>query len=77
MRYGYRRIAVLLRREGLACEGQAACIDFTSWKLAMRLKPPRRPVMAKQRDDRSNANGRNQVWGDGLDAHELFDGRRI
>jgi hypothetical protein len=30
--------------------------------------------MAMQRDDRSNANGPNQVSADGLD---LFDGRRI
>jgi putative transposase len=28
----------------------------------MRLKPPRRRVMAKLRDDRSNATGPNQVW---------------
>jgi putative transposase len=30
--------------------------------LQMRLKPPRRRVMAKLRDDRSNATGANQVW---------------
>jgi len=30
--------------------------------LQMRLKPPRRRVKAKLRDDRSNATGANQVW---------------
>jgi hypothetical protein len=30
--------------------------------LQMRLKPPRRRVMAKLRDDPSNATGPNQVW---------------
>ena len=30
--------------------------------LQMRLKPPRRRVMAKLRSDRSDATGPNQVW---------------
>jgi putative transposase len=30
--------------------------------LQMRLKPPRRRVMTKLRDDRSNATAPNQVW---------------
>ena len=30
--------------------------------LQMRLKPPRRRVLAKLRDDRSNATEPNQVW---------------
>ena len=45
--------------------------------LQMRLKPPRRRVMAKLRDDRSNASGPNQVWAMDWMHDELFDGRRI
>jgi putative transposase len=43
----------------------------------MRLKPPRRRVMAKLRDDRSNATGPNQVWAMDWMYDELFDGRRV
>jgi putative transposase len=43
----------------------------------MRLKPPRRRVMAKLRDDRSNATGANQVWAMDWMYDELFDGRRL
>jgi putative transposase len=43
----------------------------------MRLKPPRRRVMAKLRDDRSDATGPNQVWAMDWMYDELFDGRRL
>jgi putative transposase len=43
----------------------------------MRLKPRRRRVMAKLRDDRSNATGPNQVWAMDWMHHELFDGRPL
>ena len=43
----------------------------------MRLKPRRRRVMAKLRDDRSNATGPNQVWAMDWMHDELFDGRRL
>jgi hypothetical protein len=42
-----------------------------------RLKPPRRRVMAKLRDDRSHATGPNQVWAMDWMHDELFDGRRV
>ena len=43
----------------------------------MRLKPPRRRVMAKLRDDCSDATGPNQVWAMDWMYDELFDGRRL
>lgn len=45
--------------------------------LQMRLEPPRLRVMAKLRDDRSNATGPNQVWAMDWLHDELFDGRRL
>jgi putative transposase len=43
----------------------------------MRLKLLRRRVMAKLRDDRSDATGPNQVWAMDCMFDELFDGRRL
>jgi len=62
MRYGYRRITVLLRREGWHVNVKRVHRLYRLEGLQMRLKPPRRRVMAKLRDDRSNATGANQVW---------------
>src|SRR5262249_28170334 len=45
--------------------------------LQMRLKPPRRRVTAKLRDDRTNATGPNQVWAIDWMHDELFDGCRL
>jgi transposase len=62
MRYGYRRITVLLRREGWHVNVKRLHRLYRLEGLQMRLKPPRRRVMAKLRNDRSNATGPNQVW---------------
>jgi putative transposase len=62
MRYGYRRIAVMLRREGWRINVKRVHRLYRLEGLQMRHKPPRRRVMAKLRDDRSNASGPNQVW---------------
>ena len=43
----------------------------------MRLKPPRRRVMAKLRSDRSDATGPNQVWAMDWMHDEIFDRRRL
>jgi len=62
MRYGYRRITVLLRREGWHVKVKRVHRLYRLEGLHMRPKPPRRRVIAKLRDDRTNANGPNQVW---------------
>jgi len=50
----------------------------TGWKACTcGPKPPRRRVMAKLREDRSNATGPNQVWVMDWMHDELFDGRRL
>ena len=76
MRYGYRRITVMLRREGWH-ERQAGASALSAAGPANAAQPPRRRVMAKLRDDRSNATGPNQVWAMDWMYDELFDGRRF
>jgi putative transposase len=77
VRYGYRRITVLLRREGWHVNVKRVHRLYCLEGLQMRLKPSRRRVMAKLRDDRSNATGPNQVWAMDWMHDELFDGRRL
>ena len=77
MRYGYRRIAVLLRREGWHVNVKRVHRLYRLEGPQMRLKPPRRRVMAKLPDDRSHATGPNQVWAMDRMHDELFDGRRL
>jgi transposase InsO family protein len=72
MRYGYRRITVLLRREGQHVNVKRVRRLYRLEGLQMRLI-----VMAKLRDDRSNATGPDQVWEMDWMHDELFDGRRL
>ena len=44
---------------------------------SVRVRTPRRRIMAKLRDDRSNATGPNQVWAMDWMHDELFNGKRI
>ena len=68
MRYGYRRTTVLLQREGWHVNVKRVRRLYRLEGLQMRLKPPPRRVMAKLRDDRSNATGPESDVGNGLDA---------
>ena len=76
-RYGYRRIHIVLRREGWLVNVKRIRRLYGLEGLQMRLKPPRRRVMAKLRSDRSSATGPNQVWAMDWMYDELFDGRRL
>lgn len=76
-RYGYRRIHIVLRREGWLVNVKRVRRLYCLEGLQMRHKPPRRRVTAKLRDDRSNATGPNQVWAMDWTHDELFDGKRI
>jgi putative transposase len=74
--YGYRRIAVLLRREGWHVNVKRVHRLYCLEGLQMRLKQPRRRVVAKLRDDRSDATGPKQVWA--MDwMHDALSGRRL
>ena len=77
VRYGYRRIHILLRREGWEINVKRVRRLYNLEGLQMRLKPPRRRVMAKLRSDRSDATGPNQVWAMDWMFDETFDGKRL
>ena len=76
-RYGYRRVHIVLRREGWRVNVKRVRRLYCLEGLQMRHKPPRRRVTAKLRDDRSNATGPNQVWAMDWMHDELFDGKRL
>jgi putative transposase len=56
VRYGYRRIHVLLRREGWVVNRKRFYRIYCEGSLAMRLKPPRRRKFAMVRAERSVAD---------------------
>jgi putative transposase len=77
VRYGYRRIHVLLRREGWQVNVKRVCRLYREQGLQLRNKSPKRRVKAKLRRDRSRATEANQVWAMDFVHDQLFDGRRI
>ena len=56
VRYGYRRVHVLLRREGWEVNIKRTDRIYNELGLQLRNKTPKRRVKAKLRDDRKPAN---------------------
>src|SRR5690349_12383603 len=77
VRYGYRRIHVLLRREGWLVNTKRVCRLYREMGLQLRNKSPKRRVKAQLREDRTPATAANQVWAMDFVHDQLFDGRRI
>ena len=61
-RYGYRRIYVLLRREGWSVNHKRVYRLYRAEGLAIRQKPPKHRVAAKIRGDRVEAHAPNVCW---------------
>ncbi len=66
MRYGYRRIHVLLRREGWRVNAKRMWRLYREMGLQLRNKTPKRRVKAKLREGRSDAVDGERSLGDGL-----------
>jgi transposase InsO family protein len=77
VRYGYRRIHVLLRREGWLVNAKRVRRLYREMGLQLRNKSPKRRVKAQLREDRSPATAANQVWAMDFVHDQLFDGRKI
>jgi putative transposase len=77
VRYGYRRITVLLKREGWPVNGKRIYRLYKALGLQLRNKTPKRKVKAKLRDDRRPATRPNDIWAMDFLHDELFDGRKI
>lgn len=62
VRYGYRRIHVLLRREGWEINGKRVYRLYKEIGLGLRKKAPKRGVKAKLWEGRCAASRVNEVW---------------
>lgn len=77
VRYGYRRIHVLLRREGWQINHKRTRRIYRELGLQLRNKTPKRKVKAKLREDRVPATAPNECWSMDFLSDQLFDGHKI
>jgi transposase InsO family protein len=77
IRYGYRKIRVLLNREGWNVSRYLAYRLYREEGLALRPRGRRRRRAATQRRERIPCTAPNQIWGLDCVADQLADGRRF
>lgn len=77
MRYGYRRLHVLLRREGWKINKKRVYRLYVEEGLGLRIKRPRRRRSAVARVALPNPTGPNQIWSMDFVSDELGWGRRF
>lgn len=77
VRYGYRRVHVLLRREGWPVNAKRIYRLYKEMGLQIRNKTPKRRVKAKLREDRTEAVHSNDVWAMDFVHDQLATGRKI
>lgn len=77
IRYGYRRIHILLEREGWKINHKRVYRLYAEEQLSLRFKRPKRHVSAVHRLPREGVGALNEVWGMDFVSDELTNGRRI
>ena len=77
VRYGYRRIHVLLRREGWPVNAKRVYRLYRELGLQLRNKTPKRRVRAKLRNDRCSATRSNETWAMDFVHDQLATGRKL
>ncbi len=77
VRYGYRRVHVLLRREGWSLGQNKTRRIYRELGLQLRNKTPKRRVKAKLREDRRNATRPNETWAMDFVHDQLATGRKL
>lgn len=77
MRFGYRRVHVLLRREGWSVNAKKTYRIYKELGMQLRNKTPKRRVKAKLREDRKKAVGPNDVWAIDFVHDQLASGRKL
>jgi putative transposase len=75
--YGYRRLHILIQREGWSVNHKRVYRLYREEGLAMRKRPPRRRKACLKRELRPLAAEKNECWSMDFMSDELFDGRRI
>jgi putative transposase len=77
VRYGYRRVQVLLRREGWMINHKKTRRIYRELGLQLRSKTPKRRVKAKLRDDRSEATRAHETWAMDFVHDQLATGSKL
>jgi putative transposase len=77
VRYGYRRVHVLLRREGWHINQKRTRRIYYELGLQLRKKTPKRRVKAKLRDDRRPATRSNETWAMDFVHDQLATGHKL
>ncbi|SEP38186.1 putative transposase [Rhodopseudomonas pseudopalustris] len=77
VRYGYRRVHVLLRREGWRLGQNKTWRIYRELGLQLRNKTPKRRVKAKLRAERKDATQPNETWAMDFVHDQLATGNRI
>jgi transposase InsO family protein len=75
--YGYRRVHVMLRREGWRDNHKRIYRLYCEQGLSLRLKRPRRNKSAQRRQPQPQGLYPNHVWGMGFVSDAWSDGRRL
>jgi putative transposase len=75
--YGYRRVHVMLKREGFQDNVKRVYRLYREQGLSLRLKRPRRNKAAQWRQPKALASAMNQIWSMDFVADNLFDGRKL
>ena len=77
VRYGYRRLHILLKREGWQVNHKLVYRLYLEEGLQMRAKTPRRNKSCRTRVERPKATRTNESWSMDFMSEQLFDGRRF
>lgn len=77
VRYGYRRVHGMLRREGFVINAKRTRLIYRELGLQLRNKTPKRRVKAKLRDDRKVATMPNETWAMDFVHDQLATGRKL
>ena len=77
VRFGYRRVHVLLRREGWHINQKKTRRIYRELGLQLRNKTPKRRVKAKLREDRRNATRPNETWAMDFVHDQLATGTKL
>lgn len=75
VRYGYRRLHVLLRREGWQVNHKTVYRLYSDEGLSIRTQSPKRRRACRYRAGRAEAGGMNDVWAMDFMSDKLFDDR--
>lgn len=75
--YGYRRLHVLLAREGWSINHKRVYRLYRMEGLGIRRKKPRRRVAYVRRELVPSAQARNECWSMDFISDQLFNGRRV